>query len=147
MIARTLIALVAGTLFGVGLTVSQMIDPAKVQGFLDVAGSWDPSLAFVLGGALVVSAVGFWSVWRRPRPVLDSRFHVPTAGTIDRPLLVGSALFGVGWGMVGFCPGPALANLALGGGDALVFLAAMVAGMGLFEGWRWLNESRRTSAA
>ena len=122
-------ALLAGALLGVGLAVSQMTNPAKVLNFLDVAGSWDPSLLFVLGAAVLVTVVAFRFVLRRSAPVFDAKFFLPSATAIDRPLLLGAALFGVGWGIGGYCPGPALASLATFGLDAFVFVGAMVAGM------------------
>jgi hypothetical protein len=126
---QALAALVAGLLFGLGLTVSQMANPAKVLGFLDLAGDWDPSLAFVLAGAVATAAVGFRLVQRAGRPLLAPAFRLPTATRIDRPLLLGAALFGLGWGLVGFCPGPALAALGLDGLPVPVFVLAMLAGM------------------
>lgn len=122
-------ALVAGLLFGVGLSVSGMMDPAKVLGFLDIAGAWDPTLAFVMGGALAITVPAFILVRRRAAPVLSTVFHIPTRRDIDPRLAIGAALFGLGWGLVGFCPGPALSALSLGQFDVLVFVAAMVAGM------------------
>lgn len=121
-------ALLCGVLFGAGLAVSQMTNPAKVQAFLDVAGSWDPSLAFVMGAALLVSAAGYQAARRRARPLLEDRFHVPPPGAVDPRLLAGSAAFGVGWGLSGFCPGPALASLVTGSSAVIVFVSAMLAG-------------------
>lgn len=121
-------ALIAGLVFGVGLILSGMVDPAKVLNFLDVAGTWDPSLAFVMAGAIGVAAPGFWLVRRRAAPLAESTFHVPPADApIDRGLLVGSAVFGVGWGLSGFCPGPALVSVPLAAPGAIVFAASMVA--------------------
>lgn len=124
-------ALIAGLLFGLGLVVSGMIDPARVLGFLDVAGDWDPSLAFVMGAALIPSALAY--AWRRTRdrPLGADAFHVPESRTIDTPLLAGGALFGIGWGLVGFCPGPAVAALITAQWPVLLFVAAMLAGMAL----------------
>jgi len=125
-------ALAAGLLFGVGLILSGMIDPAKVQNFLDIAGAWDPSLAFVMAGAIGVAAPGFWLVRKRPAPLANAQFHVPPADApIDRRLLIGAGVFGIGWGLAGFCPGPALASLSLGAPATLVFVAAMVAAIGV----------------
>jgi len=126
-------ALLAGTLFGLGLAVSQMINPAKVLAFLDIAGRWDPSLALVMAGALGVTALGYRLALRRPAPLLAERFEVPTLREIDRRLLAGAAVFGIGWGLVGFCPGPAIASLAFGVKESLIFVAAMLAGMALFR--------------
>jgi hypothetical protein len=121
-------SLAAGLLFGLGLILSGMADPAKVQNFLDVAGAWDPSLAFVMGGAIAVAAPGFWLVRRRARPIADVAFHVPPSDTpIDRRLVAGAAVFGIGWGLAGFCPGPALVSLTVGASGTVIFVAAMVA--------------------
>lgn len=133
-LARLVVALLAGALFGFGLSLSGMVDPARVIGFLDVtSGHWDPSLMFVLGGALAVAVAGVMLQRRLTRPVLDEAFHVPARGVIDRRLLIGSAMFGVGWGLAGFCPGPAVAALSLGLLPVFVFVAAMVAGMLLHD--------------
>ena len=125
---QELSALGAGIVFGLGLAISRMVDPAKVLGFLDVAGSWDPSLAFVMGGGVGVSFVAFRVILRRSHPVFAGGFQVPTARDLDARLLGGSALFGVGWGLVGLCPGPAFASLGYGMPQSLVFIVAMVAG-------------------
>jgi uncharacterized protein len=122
-------ALLAGILFGLGLAVSQMINPAKVLGFLDFAGAWDPSLAVVMAGALGVTAVGYRLALRRPAPLLAARFDLPTLREIDRRLLAGAVLFGIGWGLVGYCPGPALAALGFGNPATWLFVAAMLAGV------------------
>lgn len=126
---RLAAALGVGLLFGAGLIVAGMANPAKIIGFLDVAGGWDPSLIVVMAAALAVSFAGYRLVLRRPKPVLESEFHLPTKTAIDRPLVIGSALFGIGWGMGGFCPGPGVTALAFGGWPALIFVAAMLAGM------------------
>jgi len=125
------IALVCGVLFGAGLVISDMANPARVLAFLDVAGDWDPSLALVMGAALLPSALAY--VWRRgrQRPLAAAQFHVPSHRTIDTRLLGGAALFGIGWGLVGLCPGPALAALVTLQWPFLLFAAAMVAGMAL----------------
>jgi uncharacterized protein len=125
--SRTFAALFAGTLFGVGLAVSGMINPAKVVGFLDVAGGWDPTLAFVMGGALLVTIPAFRVILNRPRPVLADGFDLPTKSTLDARLLGGAALFGVGWGLSGFCPGPAVAAVTTGLAPVFAFVAAMMA--------------------
>lgn len=134
--ARLLVSLVAGALFGAGLVVSGMVNPARVLGFLDFAGipagTWDPTLAFVLGGALAVSIPGYWLARRRGAPVLDTRSHVPPPGPADGRLITGAVLFGLGWGLAGFCPGPALAALATGEAKVLTFAGAMAAGMWLY---------------
>ncbi|CDS53366.1 GENE II AND X PROTEINS [Polaromonas sp. CG9_12] len=127
-------SLLAGLVFGIGLMVSGMANPAKVLGFLDLFGRWDPSLALVMGGAVAVSAVAFAIARRRSVSLLGAAMKLPTARQIDRRLVMGSVLFGIGWGIAGFCPGPALVALGMGEAKALVFVAAMLAGMGLFEG-------------
>lgn len=121
--------LAAGILFGAGLALAGMTDPAIVLGFLDVAGDWNPTLAFVMGGALVVTFVGYRLVWQRPAPLLASHFHLPGATAIDAPLLGGAILFGIGWGMTGWCPGPAIASLSATSGPLALFLLAMLAGL------------------
>jgi uncharacterized membrane protein YedE/YeeE len=128
-----LLSLAAGLVFGLGLIVSAMVDPAKVLGFLDIAGNWDPSLALVMGGAILVTAPAFALARRMGAPVLAPRFEWPTRRDIDARLIGGAALFGIGWGLVGLCPGPALSALGFVPGEVLVFVAAMLAGMGLFH--------------
>lgn len=134
---QVLVALLAGLLFGAGLTVSQMINPAKVLAFLDfggiAGGTWDPSLALVMVGALVVTYAGYALAFRRRRPVCTAQFSLPTNRHIDRRLLAGAALFGAGWGLVGYCPGPAIAGLGLGATKTIIFVAAMVVGMGAYH--------------
>ena len=126
-------SLLAGAVFGIGLLVSGMANPAKVLGFLDLGGSWDPSLAFVMAGAIAVGAVAFAVARRRTMSFLGLHMHLPTARQIDRRLVIGSLLFGAGWGIAGFCPGPALVALGLGEGKALLFVVAMLGGMVVFE--------------
>lgn len=126
-------ALLCGTLFGLGLTISRMVDPAKVLGFLDVAGDWDPTLLVVMASALGVYLVGYPLVRRKNKPVLSNSFQVPTRNDINARLVLGAAMFGIGWGLVGLCPGPALANLALGASSVLVFVAAMIGGAMLHD--------------
>ena len=128
-----LLALAAGVLFGLGLTVSGMVNPARVLGFLDVAGDWNPTLAFVLAGAVVVAGAGFALARLRATPLLEPTFLTPARSGLDGRLIGGALIFGVGWGMVGYCPGPALAALALGRWETLLFVLAMLAGMALFE--------------
>lgn len=130
---QILTSLLAGLVFGLGLLLSGMADPAKVLGFLDLAGAWDPSLAFVMVGAIAVGLPAFALARRRSVSLLGAPMRLPTARAIDRRLVGGSVLFGIGWGIAGFCPGPALVALGMGLAPALVFVAAMVAGMGLFE--------------
>ncbi|MEK9673400.1 MAG: DUF6691 family protein [Rhodospirillaceae bacterium] len=121
-------ALAAGLLFGLGLAVSRMIDPAKVLGFLDVAGDWDPSLALVMGGALAVTIPAYRLARGAAGPWLEGAFHLPTAKGIDARLIAGAVIFGIGWGLVGLCPGPAIAGIGLGNWESLVFAAAMGGG-------------------
>lgn len=130
---KNLSALLAGLIFGIGLTVSQMVNPEKVRAFLDVFGNWDPSLAFVMGAALLVTAAGYRLAWTRTRPVFDEQFQVPGNRAIDTPLAIGAILFGAGWGLVGLCPGPALAAITIGGSPAFIFLAAMIGGILAFN--------------
>lgn len=130
---QVLTALTAGFIFGLGLIISQMIDPEKVLAFLDVAGRWDPSLAFVLAGAATVSALGYILSRRRRAPLLAAQFEISKRRDLDARLIVGAALFGVGWGLVGLCPGPAIVALPGGGLQGLMFFAAMLAGMAAFR--------------
>jgi uncharacterized membrane protein YedE/YeeE len=123
-----LVNLLLGLLFGVGLVVSGMSDPAKVLNFLDLAGNWDPSLAFVMGAAVLVAFVGYRVVLRRDRPLMADGFHLPTKTTVDGRLLAGAAIFGIGWGIGGFCPGPAFTALGLGQPGTLAFVPAMLVG-------------------
>jgi uncharacterized protein len=124
-----LVNLFLGLLFGLGLAISGMIDPAKVLNFLDLFGTWDPSLAFVMAGAVVVAFFGYRLVLGRPAPVTGGKFHLPTVTGIDKRLVVGAAIFGVGWGLSGFCPGPAVTGLGLGAAGTLAFVPAMLIGM------------------
>jgi uncharacterized protein len=127
------IQLLLGLLFGSGLVVAGMSDPAKVLNFLDFAsipaGGWDPSLAFVMAGGVIVTFLGYKYVLKRPRPLFDTQFHLPHAKTINSPIVVGPAIFGIGWGLAGFCPGPAFTALGTGSGNAVTFVIAMMAGM------------------
>lgn len=136
-----LTSLIAGLVFGLGLLVSGMANPAKVLGFLDLAGQWDPSLGLVMTGAIAVGSVAFAVAARRTRTLLGIETKLPSARRIDLPLIGGSVLFGIGWGLAGFCPGPALVALGMGLPKALVFVVAMLAGMLVFE-----FRERRTSA-
>jgi uncharacterized membrane protein YedE/YeeE len=131
-----LAALISGFVFGWGLLISGMVEPSKVLAFLDIFGTWDPSLAVTMAAALVVSSIGFFLVRRRGRPVLAEQSQWPSVTTIDRELAVGSILFGVCWGLVGLCPGPALENLATLSPPVIVFVVAMGAGMMLEAWWR-----------
>jgi uncharacterized protein len=127
------LSLVAGLVFGLGLIVSGMADPGKVLGFLDLAGRWDPSLAFVMAGAIAVTAPAFALAARRGRTWAGEPLRLPPTRPIDARLAGGSVLFGIGWGLAGFCPGPALVGLGMGQSKALMFVAAMLAGMAVFE--------------
>ncbi|MBW8294457.1 DUF6691 family protein [Sphingopyxis sp.] len=127
--ARHVIALMSGLLFGAGLAYSGMSDPARVQAFLDIAGNWDPTLAFVMGGAILPMAIAWVFQKRMAQPVACDTFDLPGTSKIDSKLAIGAVLFGAGWGIGGLCPGPAIADLALATGPALVFVVAMLAGM------------------
>ena len=126
---KNLLTLISGLLFGFGLLLSGMADPAKVQNFLDLFGTWDPSLAFVMGGAIAVTMPGFWLVTHRSKPFFNDVFHLPTRRDFDARLITGAAIFGVGWGLGGFCPGPAMTALPLAGEGTLIFVATMLTGM------------------
>lgn len=128
-----IIAMLAGLIFGLGLILAGMADPAKVLAFLDITGAWDPSLALVMGGAIAVGSVAFAVASRRNRSYLGLPMHLPTARVIDKRLILGSLAFGIGWGMAGICPGPALVLLGAGSSKGIVFVAAMLLGMGIFE--------------
>ena len=136
-------SLLAGLVFGLGLIVSGMADPAKVLGFLDLGGAWDPSLAFVMAGAIAVGALAFAMARKRTVSLLGATMKLPTSRDIDGRLVIGSVVFGIGWGVAGFCPGPGLVALGMGEAKALVFMAAMLVGMGAFE----LLERRRQTAS
>ena len=131
--ARNASALAAGLLFGLGLAISQMVNPDKVLDFLDVAGDWDPSLALVMGGAVGVAMLAFRFVLKRGKPMFESEFHLPRMTKVDRRVLLGSAIFGLGWGIGGYCPGPGIAALSAGSVEALVFVAGMALGSVLHQ--------------
>ena len=131
--ARNASALLAGLIFGLGLAISQMVSPRKVLDFLDVSGNWDPSLLFVMAGAVGVAMLASRFVLERGQPLFESEFHLPQLTKVDRRLLVGSAIFGAGWGIGGYCPGPGIAALSAGSVDALVFVAGMVLGSLLYR--------------
>jgi uncharacterized protein len=133
-----------GLVFGLGIAISGMINPAKVLNFFDVAGTWDPSLAFVMGGAVVVTFLGYRLVLGRNRPLLDEHFHLPKASAVDARLVGGSAVFGIGWGIAGFCPGGALPALGAGRPEVLLFVATML--VAIFATRAVLDRSRRTPA-
>lgn len=130
---RNLTALLAGLIFGLGLLLAGMANPAKVLGFLDLAGAWDPSLALVMAGAIALAALSMNWAKRRRQSLLGAPMQIPQKRELDRRLILGSLLFGIGWGIAGICPGPALAILLTGHWQAWLFSAAMLAGMGLFE--------------
>lgn len=130
---QVLMALLTGLVFGLGLIISGMTDPSKVIGFLDLAGKWDPSLAFVMGGAILVGVFAFRIAATRPQAILGGPMRLPTARHIDRRLVLGGLAFGAGWGLAGYCPGPALTSLATGGSKPLIFTITMLAGMAIFE--------------
>ncbi|MEC5159527.1 MULTISPECIES: DUF6691 family protein [unclassified Janthinobacterium] len=138
-------ALLAGLVFGLGLIVSGMANPAKVLGFLDLAGAWDPSLMLVMGGAVGVALIAFALARRRATSLLGAAMRLPGAGAVNLRLVLGATLFGAGWGVAGFCPGPALVGLGMGQPKALLFVAAMLAGMALFELFELIKRQRRRS--
>jgi hypothetical protein len=146
-VAQAVVSLAAGTLFGVGLTVADMTDPRKVLAFLDIFGAWDASLLFVLGAAVVLSTVLFRWVQTRRAPVLDERFHLPRATQIDYRLISGAVIFGVGWGLAGYCPGPAIASIGFGNHEALWIVPAMAAGAALEKWWAGVKSLKTTEAS
>ncbi|HLQ25067.1 MAG TPA: DUF6691 family protein [Acidiferrobacterales bacterium] len=143
MTLRNFAALFAGLLFGVGLAMSQMINPGKVLAFLDVAGGWDPTLIFVMGGAVTVTLVAFRWVLHQPAPLLAGRFESPARAELDRPLIIGAAIFGVGWGFAGYCPGPAIGALSLGTAGPWMFVGAMAIGS---LSYHWLSSVHTTGS-
>ena len=145
--SKLFLSLLSGLVFGLGLVVSGMSNPAKVLAFLDLAGAWDPSLALVMGGAIAVAMPAFWLAGRRQRAILGDPMQLPAARRIDRRLLLGSLAFGAGWGIAGFCPGPALVSLLAGQAKAWTFVAAMLAGMVIFEVLEWHKARRRAAPA
>ena len=130
-------SLLAGVIFGAGLTLSDMVNPARVLNFLDVAGSWDPTLLFVMAGGLAATTLGYKLIFQSSSPLIEDRFHLPTQRQIDLPLVGGAALFGVGWGLAGICPGPALTDLVTLEPKVLIFVAAMLVGMIAVSAWRY----------
>jgi uncharacterized membrane protein YedE/YeeE len=138
---RNLAALGSGVVFGLGLSLAQMTNPDKVLNFLDISGAWDPSLLLVLGGAVVLSALGYRLVLRRGAPLWDGLFHLPLSRAIDTPLVVGSALFGIGWGLSGYCPGPVIASIGFGNPEALWVLPSILAGAAI---QRWTRGRQTT---
>jgi len=130
---KILSALLAGIVFGIGITLSGMVDPNKVVNFLDVTGNWDPSLMFVLGGAVITTAVAYRFIFAQGKPLFDEDFHLPTLLKIDSKLLFGSVLFGVGWGLIGYCPGPAVASIGFRPEEPLIVVVSMLAGLLLYK--------------
>lgn len=128
-VAQLALSLIAGVIFAIGLALSQMVNPAKVLNFLDITGAWDPTLALVMGGALLVTIPAFHFVLKRPHPLFAHKFHLPTKSDIDARLVTGAAIFGIGWGMAGLCPGPALTAITSGLLPVLGFVLAMTAGV------------------
>ncbi len=126
---RLLSTYLIGLIFGVGISISGMANPAKVVNFFDIAGAWDPSLAFVMGGAVITAFLGYRLVFRRPAPIIDAKFHLPDNPRLDARLIGGSAVFGIGWGIAGFCPGGALPALGTGRIEVIAFVAALIAGI------------------
>lgn len=126
---RAISALIIGLIFGLGISISGMGNPAKVLNFFDFAGSWDPSLALVMASGVFVTVIGYWFVMARPAPVHDKKFSVPTSRTIDKKLVVGSVVFGIGWGLTGYCPGGAIPAIGSGNAEVLVFVASMLVGI------------------
>ena len=140
-------AWLTGLVFGLGIAISGMMNPAKVLNFFDIAGTWDPSLAFVMGGAVTVTFIGYRLVWRRPAPLFERAFQLPTARQIDLRLVGGSALFGIGWGIAGFCPGAAIPALGTGNWEVALFVAAVIVGLGLARLVRGLPLLPRSATA
>ena len=138
---RAVLSLISGALFGAGLHVSGMTDTSRVRGFLDIAGQWDPTLAFVMGGAILPMVLA-WRLTRGRVPLAGVAFPAPPVQTLNRPLVFGSILFGIGWGLVGLCPGPAIASITYGGWPGVVFLVAMLAGMWAVPPLRRLLDSQ-----
>ena len=136
---QKLIALLSGLLFGFGLSLSQMIDRGRVLGFLDVAGDWDPTLLFVLGGAVGVTVIAFRFVLRLPRPIFSNKFYLPTRKDIDLPLILGTAIFGIGWGIAGYCPGPGITALVLGISNPVLFIMAFIFGSLAYQWYAGLS--------
>ncbi len=136
---RQIVALLTGILFGIGLSISQMVNPEKVLAFLDIVGNWDPSLALVMGGAVGVTLLTFRRVLRLPKPLFASRFEVPGTDGIDAQLLTGAAIFGVGWGISGYCPGPAIASLTFGSAEPAIFIVAFIIGNAIAIRWQAIN--------
>ena len=144
---RAISAGLIGLVFGTGIALSGMANPAKVLNFFDIAGTWDPSLALVMASALIVTAIGYRFVLRRDKPVVEARFHLPTGRKLDMPLIAGSAVFGIGWGISGFCPGGAIPALGLGEPSAWIFVGTMLAGIAAARTVRIAQQARATQTA
>ena len=127
--SRLIAALASGIVFGIGMAVSGMTNTERVQGFLDLAGAWDPTLAFVMAGGMIVTFIGYKFILKNPAPLFSDVFHIPTRRDIDKPLIIGGVLFGAGWGLVGYCPGPALAGISYGYTATLIFVPTMIIGL------------------
>ena len=143
---RLIASYIIGLIFGIGISISGMANPAKVLNFFDIAGTWDPSLIFVMGGAVVVTFIGYRVVLKRPAPMLEQKFQLPTRRDLDLPLIGGAAVFGIGWGIAGFCPGGALPALGTGRSEVFVFVAALLAGIFAVNLFRRLQMQRSATA-
>ncbi|TDT75576.1 hypothetical protein BDE40_2308 [Litoreibacter halocynthiae] len=143
---RLIASYISGLIFGIGISISGMANPAKVLNFFDIAGTWDPSLIFVMGGALIVTFIGYRFVLRRPAPTFEASFKLPTRSDLDLPLIGGSALFGIGWGIAGFCPGGALPALGTGRSEVIIFTVALLAGIFAAKALQRLSASRAKAA-
>lgn len=143
---RLIASYIIGLIFGIGISISGMANPAKVLNFFDIAGTWDPSLIFVMGGAVVVTFIGYRVVLKRPAPMLEAKFQLPTRRDLDLPLIGGAAVFGIGWGIAGFCPGGALPALGTGRTEVFVFVAALLAGIFAVNLFRRLQTQRSATA-
>jgi uncharacterized membrane protein YedE/YeeE len=144
---QNLLALLAGLIFGLGLSLSQMIDRDRVLGFLDVTGDWDPTLLFVLAGAVAVTVISFRFVLRQSQPVFAEKFRLPTRQDIDAPLVIGAAIFGIGWGIAGYCPGPALTALVLGIWNPVIFVLSMIIGSLFYKAILAFRQQRKAVQA
>lgn len=143
---RLIASYIIGLIFGIGISISGMANPAKVLNFFDIAGTWDPSLIFVMGGAVVVTFIGYRVVLKRPAPMLEQKFQLPTRRDLDLPLIGGAAVFGIGWGIAGFCPGGALPALGTGRSEVFIFVAALLAGIFAVNVFRRLQAQRSATA-
>ena len=144
---KKLVALLSGLLFGFGLSLSQMIDRDRVLGFLDITGNWDPTLLFVLGGAVGVTVIAFRFVLHLPKPILENKFYLPTRKDLDFSLIVGAAIFGIGWGIAGYCPGPGITALVLGTPNPVLFIVAFIVGSLIYQWYKDLSLNDNSSEA